>query len=145
LEEMMNQRMALLLASALTAFVLVLMCGVAATVAVFSYLPTTTHAQPAMTTNSSQPAAQPVTTVNLTPQQAAAIAQTTAPRTRLTSAPELVNYNGVVAYEVVLDRGTIYVDANNGKVLANGTNAPSANRGRERHEEHEEEEEEDDD
>ena len=31
--------------------------------------------------------------------------------------PELINYNGTAAYEVLLDSGTIYVDANLGAIL----------------------------
>ncbi|MCS7061942.1 MAG: hypothetical protein RMN25_12375 [Anaerolineae bacterium] len=34
--------------------------------------------------------------------------------------PELVSFQGVTAYEVVLDAGTLYIDANTGAVLYNG-------------------------
>jgi uncharacterized membrane protein YkoI len=34
--------------------------------------------------------------------------------------PQLVNYNGTVAYEVVFTAGNVYVDANNGTILYNG-------------------------
>lgn len=33
--------------------------------------------------------------------------------------PELVNFGGVVAYEMIFDRGQVYVDANTGVVLYN--------------------------
>lgn len=151
----MNQRLALLLAGALTAFLLVLMGSVASVLVVLpGILPqaqTEVNAQPQPNAQfQTAPIAQPVgvsnqVTVKLTPQQAARIAQTTAPRARLSGTPELVNYNGTLAYEVVLDRGTIYVDANNGTVLTNGATSASSNRGGERHEEHEEDEEDDDD
>ncbi len=36
-------------------------------------------------------------------------------------APELVLFQGQVAYEVVFKFGSIYVDANSGQVLFNGT------------------------
>jgi hypothetical protein len=42
--------------------------------------------------------------------------------------PELVSFQGAVAYEVVLDRGTLYVHANSGQILYNGT-APVASGG----------------
>lgn len=153
----MNQRLALLLAGALTAFLLVLMGSVASVLVVLpgifpqAQAQTEVNAQPQLNAQfQTAPIAQPVgvsnqVTVKLTPQQAARIAQTTAPRARLSGTPELVNYNGTLAYEVVLDRGTLYVDANNGTVLTNGTTTASSNRGGERHEEHEEDEEDDDD
>ncbi|MBX0328661.1 PepSY domain-containing protein [Oscillochloris sp. ZM17-4] len=42
----------------------------------------------------------------------------------LQKAPELVNYQGTPAYEVVLDKGNVYIDARNGAVLWNGAAAP---------------------
>jgi hypothetical protein len=39
----------------------------------------------------------------------------------LVRGPELVLYNGIVAYEVVFKHGSIYVDANTGQILFNGT------------------------
>jgi uncharacterized membrane protein YkoI len=51
---------------------------------------------------------------------AARIALRAARGATLTRAPELVSFQGVAAYEVTLDRGTIYVDANSGQVLSNG-------------------------
>jgi uncharacterized membrane protein YkoI len=36
------------------------------------------------------------------------------------SLPELVNFNGTTAYEVIYGNGKVYIDANNGKVLLNG-------------------------
>ncbi len=39
----------------------------------------------------------------------------------LTKAPELVDFEGKVAYEVGFDKGNVYVDASSGEVLMNGT------------------------
>ncbi|HBF41860.1 MAG TPA: hypothetical protein DDW19_08905 [Anaerolineaceae bacterium] len=39
--------------------------------------------------------------------------------------PELVNYNGTVAYEVKFKNGNIYVDAMTGQILFNGLTQPS--------------------
>lgn len=65
-----------------------------------------------------QPAAPPAYPIS--PDAAAGIALGAAPGATLTRAPELVSFQGMVAYEVVLDRGTVYVDANNGQLLYNG-------------------------
>lgn len=53
----------------------------------------------------------------LTPAQATALAKQQAPSAILQATPELINYNGTVAYEVRLDNGTTYIDANLGAVL----------------------------
>jgi uncharacterized membrane protein YkoI len=42
------------------------------------------------------------------------------------SDPELVNYNGTVAYEVKFKNGTIYVDATSGQILFNGLSVSQA-------------------
>ncbi len=41
----------------------------------------------------------------------------------LLKAPELVSFQGTPAYEVTLDKGTVYIDANNGQVLYSDTSA----------------------
>jgi hypothetical protein len=59
--------------------------------------------------------------------EAASIALSNAPGAALAQEPRLVNINGTIAYEVALDRGYVYVDANSGQVLYNsaaGTNQP---------------------
>ena len=57
--------------------------------------------------------------------QAAGIALgVAAPGANLTKTPELVSFQGTPAYEVILDKGTVYVDAQSGAVLANGAAAP---------------------
>jgi uncharacterized membrane protein YkoI len=63
------------------------------------------------------------------PDIAAAIALNNAPGAVLLATPELVDFQGVVAYEVRLDRGLVYVDANNGQVLYNGANVPAPSSG----------------
>ena len=64
-------------------------------------------------------------TYAVSPDQAAQIALgVAAPGANLTKAPDLVSYEGKPAYEVVLDKGSVYVDAQTGAVLANGAAAP---------------------
>ncbi len=63
---------------------------------------------------------QPVIQAALTPQRALEIALITAPGTVAQRIPELVDFQGVVAYEVLLNAGTMYVDANSGAILYNG-------------------------
>jgi uncharacterized membrane protein YkoI len=65
------------------------------------------------------PAAPPAPVYAVSPEQAQAIAQTNAQGATLIRAPELVSLQGVPAYEVVFDRGAIYVDAQTGAILAN--------------------------
>ncbi|MBI3244722.1 MAG: PepSY domain-containing protein [Chloroflexi bacterium] len=76
-----------------------------------------------------QQQAQPQTpTYAVWPDMAASIALNATPGTTVIRMPELVNFQGAVAYEVTLDRGKVYVDANNGNVLHNGA-APATNSG----------------
>ncbi|MBI3362531.1 MAG: PepSY domain-containing protein, partial [Chloroflexi bacterium] len=84
-----------------------------------------TKAQPqAQTIAPTKPAAA---TYAVSSDQAALIALTAAPGAKLTRGPELVKFQGIVAYEVMLDRGTVYVDATTGQVLYNGaTVVPAA-------------------
>jgi len=49
-----------------------------------------------------------------------AIVLTTVRGGELQQPPELVDYMGAAAYEVSLVQGLVYVDANTGKILANG-------------------------
>lgn len=86
---------------------------------------------------------------------AAAAAYRRAPGARLSRPPELVSYRGLAAYEVVLDRGTVYVDASTSEVLHDGTTpadrgsaaplALNAERRSRHHEEHHDDHEDDDD
>jgi hypothetical protein len=76
-------------------------------------------AQPASATTVAQPATYPVSA-----DQAGTVALASAPGAALSGTPALVSYQGAVVYEVTLDTGLIYVDANSGQVLANtATNA----------------------
>jgi uncharacterized membrane protein YkoI len=58
--------------------------------------------------------------VVFSPEQAANIALQTAPGAALLSIPALVNFQGVMAYQVSLNAGIVYIDANSGQVLYNG-------------------------
>ena len=49
--------------------------------------------------------------------QATALAKQDTPDAILQATPELINYNGTAAYEVLLDSGTTYIDANLGAIL----------------------------
>lgn len=68
-----------------------------------------------------EPPAPTAVVYAVSPEQAAAIALRVAPGASLTGQPGLVSFQGTDAYEVQFDSGMIYVDANSGKVLYNGT------------------------
>ena len=59
--------------------------------------------------------------ITLSPDAARDIAVQAANFATMIRAPELVRFEGKVAYEVGFTRGVIYVDANTGAVLYNGT------------------------
>ncbi|AAZ19925.1 hypothetical protein Psyc_2078 [Psychrobacter arcticus 273-4] len=63
------------------------------------------------------PSANPAPFAALTATQATALARQDAPNSVLQASPELINYNGTVAYEVLLNSGTTYIDANVGTIL----------------------------
>ncbi|WP_322815990.1 PepSY domain-containing protein [Chloroflexus sp.] len=65
------------------------------------------------------PAAPPAPTYAVSSEQAQAIAQAAAGNATLMRSPELVSLQGTPAYEVVFDRGAIYVNAQTGAILAN--------------------------
>lgn len=56
----------------------------------------------------------------ISPEAASVIALLSAPGSILQKTPDLVDYQGTVAYEVALNRGLVYVDASTGTVLFNG-------------------------
>ena len=60
---------------------------------------------------------QPSSLAALSGAQATALAKQDAPNAILQATPELINYNGTAAYEVLLDSGATYVDANLGAIL----------------------------
>ncbi len=143
----MSQRMALVLAGALTAFVLVVMAGVGATVAVKSLIVTNSAngtqpqaVQPTVVAQPENAVSNPIA-VQVSQDQAAQIALRQMPSAKLTRVPELVNFQGIVAYEVVLNQGNVYVDANSGKILFNNatTNTTAPVRSGERQREGEQE------
>ncbi|MDQ7030200.1 MAG: PepSY domain-containing protein [Ardenticatenia bacterium] len=83
------------------------------------------QAQQAQNQTASRPAAQPpAPTYAVSPDQAVQIALSAANGGTLTKQPELVLFEGTPAYEVGFDRGMIYVDANTGAILYNGTVPP---------------------
>ncbi len=57
----------------------------------------------------------PLAALNTT--QAVALAKQGSSNAVLRATPELVNYDGTIAYEVLLDSGTTYIDANLGTIL----------------------------
>jgi hypothetical protein len=146
-EIIMNQKLALTLAAAITAFTLVLGGGIAGRLAhpvVVASAATVSDAQSiyaqreaayqaqieaanqalaeayatqndASIVLAPQPTADPA--VVLTPQGAMSAAVIAVPGAQILSMPELVDYHGIVAYEVRLNLGVLYIDASNGAVL----------------------------
>ncbi len=74
--------------------------------------------QPAATATSAQPQ------YPITPEMAGQLALNASAGAILVGTPELVLFEGKVAYEVVLDRGKVYIDATTGAVLYNGAPVP---------------------
>ena len=136
----MKQRNLMLIAGGLTAFILVMVGGVAAI-----QLPTET-AVPAESPVALDPPIVAEQTANepISADLAATIAKNVAPDAVQQKAPELVLFEGTEAYEVVTDLGNVYVDAATGEVLNNGTAAAmmTAYSEEEEYEEYEEYEEE---
>lgn len=56
----------------------------------------------------------------ITAQQAMSAAVIAVPGAKVLQQPELVNFQGTVAYEVRLDQGSVYINASNGAILYNG-------------------------
>jgi hypothetical protein len=117
LEKMMTQRLAMILAGALTVFVLMLIVGVAVTVAIRSFVTAHAVVQPAVPAATASTSTTRPIAVKLSSDQAVQIAVKLAPQAKVVRVPELVSYQGTVAYEVLLNQGSVYVDANNGQVL----------------------------
>lgn len=69
------------------------------------------------------PAAPAAPAYPISADNAGAIALAAEPGTQLMATPELVDFQGTVAYEVVLDAGKVYVDANTGQILYDGVAA----------------------
>lgn len=145
----MKQRTALFIASGLTAFVLV---GLGVVIGAAN-APQPTQAANVSQSNTTalEATAVPSTATQdvaaaLTPQQALQIALASVPNATAMRLPELVDLQGALAYEVVLDKGVVYVDANTGALRYNGATQKDLARDqyddeREEHEEHEEDKE----
>ena len=121
----MTQRTSLLLAVALTAFVL-LVAATALTRLSVSPATSIARAASAVPGPGVPPATPARTAASITPDVATAIARAAVPGAGPLGAPELVDAQGRVAYEVSLDRGKVYVDAATGAVLASPAAAPSS-------------------
>ncbi len=137
----MKQRNLMLIAEGLTAFILVMVGGVAAI-----QLPK----EAAAPAESSVALAAPVVAEQgangrISTVLAATIAKNVAPGAVQQKSPELVLFEGTEAYEVVTDLGNVYVDATTGEVLNNGTAAAMMGYGEEEEYEEDEHGEEDDD
>lgn len=135
----MKHRTAFIIASALTAFVLIFVVGITAVVtpkvAAFNAAPTaadTSTSAPTDTSTSTSTLAPSATSTKtktvaptagiLSTNQALRIALKIAPTGKVQNPPGLVNFRGRMAYEVLLDLGSLYIDAFSGKVLYDGTN-----------------------
>lgn len=66
------------------------------------------------------PASNSAPGVAISAQRALEIAQASTPGAVAQRLPELVNFQGAIAYEVAFNTGMVYVDANTGAVLYNG-------------------------
>lgn len=124
----MSKRGALILSVILTAFILVLVGGVVARVVPANAPvsegappPANLEDRPASVGAREQPRSAPSPAPALTPEQAVAIASSFVPGASHAGTPELVSLEGTLAYEVRLDRGPVYLDANSGRLLQDGT------------------------
>jgi hypothetical protein len=152
----MSQRIALFTSVALTAFVLVfigaaigigrlaqdavtptldpqLLAQLQAREATYQAMIAQANAQlratdpPATPTTAPTPTQEPAILYPISPELAAYLALSVAePGAYLVSNPALVDFQGTVAYEVALNTGRVYVDANNGSILFNGAAITSA-------------------
>ena len=125
----MSHKAALVIAAAVTAFFMVIFGGLLAAVvlpaaraAAPSAAPTVLQPVTVAPSATPEPAAADQQ-VAVSPDMAAAIALAAAPGAALNSPPDLVLFQNIVAYEVSLDQGLVYVDANTGAVLSNGAAA----------------------
>ena len=76
-----------------------------------------TEVQNAQATQTAQSATASEPSYRLSADDAAQLVLRAAPGTTLLGLPELVDFRGAAAYEVQLDAGTVYVDANSGEFL----------------------------
>jgi uncharacterized membrane protein YkoI len=148
----MNQRLALLIATGLSTFLLVTGGALAGRLTQAPPAPTSTavptedalallqerdaayqqllaqanaQLEAVYAQQTAEPTAVPTPEYPVSADQASMIAMGKVPGATLVTAPELVNFQGTVAYEVVLNRGKVYVNATTGTVLYNGAAAAS--------------------
>jgi uncharacterized membrane protein YkoI len=81
---------------------------------------------PAAPTIAPTPTQEPTVVYPISPDMAAYLALSATPGSYLVRAPDLISFQGVVAYEVTLNSGRVYVDANDGQILFNGAAITSA-------------------
>ena len=117
----MNQKTAVILSTIVTTFSLVLLGGVAGrfTTAADPVTPDTvvqteqmpgenaSYAPPAQEQPAQEQPAQAAPTVAITPDKAASVALSDVPGATLQKTPELVDFEGTVAYEVLLDNACL--------------------------------------
>lgn len=144
----MSQRTAIFLAVVLTVFVLVMSSAVALNISTKALAQSSNAPDPTSavedvsanvtvaptalptSTQTPQPTDAPTSTATtvaiLSASRATQIAIMVYPNSRAKTAAGLVNYKGKMAYEVLLNRGTVYVDAFDGTVLAKIAYVPPA-------------------
>lgn len=82
----------------------------------------------AASTAAARPAAPPAPAY-IGPEAAARVALGAAPGAIVLQVPELVNFQGTAAYEVVTNAGSLYVDALTGRLLFSGVSSATASGG----------------
>ncbi len=81
------------------------------------------------TPDAAQASNQPATPAYpVSPDTSASIALQAVPNSYLIQTPDLVSFQGTVAYEVTLNSGLVYIDATTGQILYNSALAVSGNR-----------------
>lgn len=129
----MKQRTAILVAIGLTAFVVIMVAGIAFAITVRSGASSETVPENELAvTAGGEAGTAPSTAVPtalapqmVQPQRAAQVALQVMPNNTLIGTPELVNFQGKMAYEVLLSGGTVYVDAFTAQVLSSSVTVTS--------------------
>ncbi|MFD1245298.1 hypothetical protein [Paralysiella testudinis] len=105
---------ALWVCALISAFALIFLGGV---VAALQQPSNTDTAAPAVT-QATLPAASSAPATALSAAQALDVARQALPGAQFLQPPQLVDFDGIVAYEISADRGLIYIDANKRQVLS---------------------------
>lgn len=121
----MNQRIVLLVSALATAFVLVVVGGISGAALLSNRAANQPQSYQVALANNQQPVSiqqpssfQQSDNYLVSSATAAALAQQAAgSQAVMLKAPELVSFEGIPAYEVALNIGMVYVDANNGQIL----------------------------